>query len=296
VLLLASGGFAVAFIVLFDNTDPPPHWKRGLIAGATLVGIFAAVLAVPGFHRDGRQGSDNSGTTSGTTSSGSSQSASPSPSDSLSPSDAAKKQFVNATTDVVDDAQDSKHPKQGPLLVSAQHIVANSCSGAPGWRVPLAANKLGAAPFDDSGNTMPKWAKDHHGVEVSGTRIELTLQGATKSAIVIKGVQINIVSRDKPSTGTHVIPFTDGCGGNNDTGYLVAMLGETPAQVYEGTQEIVNGTEVVRKKPNHAFSSKIFYVSRSDPEKFVLVAFAPKFDYKWQLVIRWLSLLMVMST
>jgi len=70
---------------------------------------------------------------------------------------------------------------------------------------------------------------------------------------------------------------------------FVAMLDETPAQVYEGTQEIVNETEVVRKKPNHAFSAKIFYVSRSDPEKFVLVAFASKFDYKWQLVIRWLS-------
>ena len=173
----------------------------------------------------------------------------------------------------------------GPLIVSAHHVVANSCAGAPGWRVPFTPEKLGTAPLDDYESTV-KWAEQHDGIEVSGTRIELTLQGATKSAIVIKDINVNVVRKVRPSTGTHVIPYGE-CGGNNDTRYLVAKLDNIPTQVYEGREDVNTG--VVRKKSNRSFSSRIFHVSKSDPEKFVLVAYGSKLDYSWQPVIRWLS-------
>ena len=64
----------------------------------------------------------------------------------------------------------------------------------------------------------------------------MTLQGKTKSAIVIKGIQIGIVKKVKPSTGTHVIAYGE-CGGYNDTRYLVAKPDDISAQVYEGKVE-----------------------------------------------------------
>jgi hypothetical protein len=199
---------------------------------------------------------------------------------------APKEQSINAVTDVDTDAQEAPPPQHGPLRVLARHIVANTCAGAPGWRVPLTPNRLGSAPYDIFGYGMPKWAKRHKGVEVSGTRIELTLKGATKDAIVIESIQASLISKVKPATGTHVVPYGE-CGGTDDSHYLVAKLDDTPPQVYEGTVDYVDHIEVVRKKSDRSFSARTFHVSRSDPEKFIVVAYASKFDYVWQLTIRW---------
>jgi hypothetical protein len=222
----------------------------------------------------------------------STQTPSPSPeSPSTSPAAAPKKQTINATTDAVppgEDPKESDRSGQGPLLVSAHHIVANSCSGAPGWRVPLTPKQLGTPPVDSWGNVTAKWAEKHHGIEASGTRIELTLQGKTKSAIVIKGIEINVVDKVKPSTGTHVVAYGE-CGGYNDTRYLVAKLDDIPPQVFEGRAVNIDNIEFVRKKSDRSFSARTFHVSKSDPERFILVAYGSKFDYSWQLVIRWLS-------
>jgi hypothetical protein len=207
------------------------------------------------------------------------------------PAAAPKKQTVNATTDAVPPSEDppkSDRSGQGPLIVSAHHIVANSCSGAPGWRVPLTPKQLGTPPFDDWGNVTAKWAEKHHGIEASGTRIELTLQGKTKSAIVIKGIEINVVDKVKPSIGTHVVAYGE-CGGYNDTRYLVAKLDDVPPQVFEGRAVNIDNIDFVRKKSNRSFSARTFHVSKSDPERFILVAYGSKFDYSWQLAIRWLS-------
>jgi hypothetical protein len=289
IFLLVAGCMAVAFMGLFVRTDLPQNWKHGLSFGSALVLAIVAVVAVPAHEgspsgKDGQSSSD--GSASATTSGHSSQSTSP------SPTAAPNRQTVNATTDAVPPGEDppkSDHSGQGPLIVSAHHIVANSCSGAPGWRIPLTAKQLGTAPVDSWGNVTAKWAEKHDGIEVSGTRLELTLQGKTKSAIVIKGIEINVVDKVKPATGTHVVAYGE-CGGYNDSRYLVAKLDDIPPQVYEGrVQYMADDTEVVRKKSNRSFSARTFHVSKSDPEKFIFVAYGSKFDYSWQLVVRWLS-------
>jgi hypothetical protein len=205
---------------------------------------------------------------------------------SPSPEVVPKKQSINATTDIYPEASESQPPQHGALRVSARHIVANTCDGAPGWRVPLSPNRLGSAPYDPSGYSMPKWAKTNKGVEVSGTRIELTLKGTTKSAVVIEGIEASIISKVKPATGTHVVPYGE-CGGKDQSNYLVAKLDDTPPQIYEGKPKYVDHVEVVRKKSDRSFSARIFHVSRSDPEKFVIVAYGSKLDYVWQLNVRW---------
>jgi hypothetical protein len=276
---------AVAFLGLFVNSDLPPKWKRGLSAGSPLLLAIVAVVAVPAHDptksaSDGQSSSNNSSLA--TTSSQSSVSAFP------SPAPFPKEQTVNATSDVEGAPGASASPQTGPLIVSADHIF-NSCSGAPGWRVPLEPNQLGKAPYADTVDSgIVQWAKDHGGTEASGTRLEFTLQGTSDSAVIIKGIEIKVVEKVEPSPGTHVVGYGE-CGGNDESQYLVGKLDDSPPQVYEGTPKVVNQVEVVEKKSSRSLSARTFHVSNSDPLKFVLVTYGSEYDYTWQLLIRWLS-------
>jgi hypothetical protein len=118
--------------------------------------------------------------------------------------------------------------------------------------------------------------------------VELTLQGKTDSAVVIKGIQIRIVKKVEPTAGTHVVAWGE-CGGNDDSQYLVGKLDDLPPQIYDGVSEWNNGVEVVHQKSSRSLSAKSFYVSKSDPQKFILVAYGSKYDYTWELAIRWLD-------
>jgi hypothetical protein len=274
VLAVAAGFIMAAFVRLIWPVETTTH---ALEAGAACTALLAALMAVPVLDDVARPSAGASAPTT--------LSQSPKPT-TPSPSAAPSQEVINASPDFWGASKKPSGSQIGPLIVYAEHRTYNACAGAPGWRVPLAPNELGNPP-GLLPEEMLKWAIQHQGIEVSGTRVELTLQGTTRNATVIQGIQLQVVRRARPSAGTHVVSFRQ-CGGDGESHYLVANLDNSP-QLYEGILETHGHVEVVRKKSDRPLSTRIWYVSRSDPERFVIVVYGSKLDYSWQLAIRWLS-------
>jgi hypothetical protein len=140
--LLVLSASVVAPLRLRDRSVP------FVVVAAGTAGLLGTVLAIPKMSAPQGPESDAS------------KSVSTSPSTSPSPVPAPKRQMINATNDLDSDPTESERSQQGPLIVSAHHIVANTCSGAPGWRVPLTPKQLGTAPFDTYGDVVAKWAEE----------------------------------------------------------------------------------------------------------------------------------------
>lgn len=174
-----------------------------------------------------------------------------------------------------------------PLAVTAEHIVTNVCRDAPGWRVPIEREQLGEPPAEGAGRSLYAWAMSRGGREISGTHLQLTLQGTTEDAVVVTGVETQILSQEPVSgPAIHVIPFGE-CGGEGDVHFMVLNLDERPAQWHPAEGVVENDRYVIRRVRNERPTPHTYEVSRGDGETFSFYACAQKYAYTWRLVIHW---------
>jgi hypothetical protein len=313
-LALVAGVSLASIISLFVSAKLSARLARGAAAGVALVVAIATVLSVGPGAGDAGSGqpagsppapstspspaastSPSSASSEGQTETASAtprpkitsetMSASPSP----TPTPEAIEQTINATTDIAEDSTESSKAQSGPLVVSAMHVIGSGCSGAPGWRVHRRPDQLGEPPDYNDLAALPRWVKQHDGIEVSGTRVEMVLQSKMRSAVAVDYMKIKILDRMKPpSTGTHVISMAE-CGGGEDNLYLVGKLDTTPTQVYLRELKIIEGAEVVVKKSSRRCSTKIYPITDTEPQRMVLVAYGSKYDYEWELEVGWLA-------
>jgi hypothetical protein len=117
---------------------------------------------------------------------------------------------------------------RGGLAVTAVHVAGDPCEGAPGWRVPLGPGRLGRPPAPDR---IYQWSARHGGQEVSGTRVNLTLQNHGRVPVTVTGISAMIKGRVRPVRGAYILPYGQCGGGGPQPRFLVAKLDDFPPQV-----------------------------------------------------------------
>jgi hypothetical protein len=172
------------------------------------------------------------------------------------------------------------------LAITASHIVGNSCSGSPGWRVPLDRSHLGAAPpVDDS----YMWAKRHGGEEVSGTHVTLTLQGLADDTVTVTDIRANVMNKKVAVKGTYVVLYGE-CGGVADKRFLVAKLDDFPPQIYSGTEALTaDERQTVIQAGSRFFDTQTVKLAKTETEVFEIFVYAHNFDYDWRLAVHWIG-------
>ncbi len=170
------------------------------------------------------------------------------------------------------------------LAVLAVHVVDNVCNGAPGWRVP---GPLGPPPPPDG--SVREWAKTHGGAEASGTEVQFTLQGLSDTAITVTDLRIAVTGKATPKSGSYVNSYGE-CGGVEDRSLYGARLDDSPPQVFLGSfDDASNGASHFVMDTRKRFNARAYTVTKSDPESFILYAYAKNYDYSWQAIIDWTS-------
>ncbi|MFJ6516598.1 helix-turn-helix domain-containing protein [Streptomyces sp. NPDC091406] len=131
------------------------------------------------------------------------------------------------------------------------------------------------APQDRRG-----WAKSYGGVEGGTTRLQLTVQGTSREAVVLKGMNVRVVSR-KASLPWSAYLMGNGCGSGITPQTFASHLdaGNPVLRAVPGTQGDI-------EVPAVDFPYK---VSSEDVEVFNLEMKAVSYDVSWYLELEWSS-------
>ncbi|MFI2470875.1 helix-turn-helix domain-containing protein [Streptomyces globisporus] len=131
------------------------------------------------------------------------------------------------------------------------------------------------APRDRRG-----WAESYGGVEGGITRLQLTVQGTSREAVVLKGMNVRVVSRKAPLPWSAYL-MGNGCGS-----------GITP-QAF--ASHLDAGSPVLRPVPGTQGDIEVpavdfpYKVSSEDVEVFNLEMKAVSYDVSWYLELEWSS-------
>lgn len=131
------------------------------------------------------------------------------------------------------------------------------------------------APRDRRG-----WAESYGGVEGGITRLQLTVQGTSREAVVLKGMNVRVVSRKAPLPWSAYL-MGNGCGS-----------GITP-QTF--ASHLDAGSPVLRPVPGTQGDIEVpavdfpYKVSSEDVEVFNLEMKAVSYDVSWYLELEWSS-------
>ncbi|KAB2587848.1 helix-turn-helix domain-containing protein [Streptomyces arboris] len=238
--------------------------------------------------RAGRAGGDAlappASTGPGPSASPSSPSASASPSVSASPSSGASSAAPSAEPGASAAGSGTKQPQgggSGTGLGAPPAVTISSYN----WDEPCGQFYLldrGPEGIDPPPPPQDRrgWARKYGGVEGGNTLLQLTVQGTSREAVVLKGLYVRVVSRQAPlpwsaylmgnGCGSSIVPQT--FASDLDTGHPVI----TP----------VPGTQGDRTIPAEPFPYK---VSSEDVEVFNLDMKATGYDVTWYLELKWSS-------
>ncbi|MET8938023.1 helix-turn-helix domain-containing protein [Streptomyces rubiginosohelvolus] len=131
------------------------------------------------------------------------------------------------------------------------------------------------APQDRRG-----WAESYDGVEGGNTRLQLTVQGTSREAVVLKGMNVRVVSRKAPLPWSAYL-MGNGCGSGITPQTFASNLdaGHPILRAVPGTQGDI-------EVPAVDFPYK---VSSEDVEVFNLEMKAVSYDVSWYLELEWSS-------
>ena len=138
----------------------------------------------------------------------------------------------------------------------------NACHG---WTFP---QPLAAIPFHDmagygrsDGPADEVWALQHGGVDEYSALFDITVQGKTDAAVVIRDLRVKVLSRKASLSGTRIVSET-GCGAEVSVRYLSVDLSSAKPEL------VLNNTDESTAAPAAEYT-----VSQSDPEVFAIEAY-----------------------
>ncbi|MZF56623.1 helix-turn-helix domain-containing protein [Streptomyces sp. SID5594] len=131
------------------------------------------------------------------------------------------------------------------------------------------------APQDRRG-----WARSYGGVEGGNTLLQLTAQGTSREAVVLKGLYVRVVSRKAP------LPWSAYLMGNGCGSSIVPQTFASDLDTGHPIMTPVPGTQGDRTIPAKPFPYK---VSSEDVEVFNLDMKAGGYDVTWYLELKWSS-------
>ncbi|MFD0426617.1 helix-turn-helix domain-containing protein [Streptomyces parvus] len=131
------------------------------------------------------------------------------------------------------------------------------------------------APQDRRG-----WAESYGGVEGGTTRLQLTVQGTSREAVVLKGMNVRVLSREAP------LPWSAYLMGNGCGSGITPQTFASNLDAGHPTLRAVPGTQGDIEVPAVDFPYK---VSSEDVEVFNLEMTAVGYDVSWYLELEWSS-------
>ncbi|MFC8096321.1 helix-turn-helix domain-containing protein [Streptomyces sp. NPDC057301] len=280
---LPSGGPA--------STDAPPRhpWyrrRRLLVAAAVATALLATLGSLSALPDDGPrasdsvQGSDPSRTTpTGAPRPKSTASPSPSPTTPSPSADASKKSSPKSAPSEDGPSKEAgrQQPPAGvPLTWSANsHVWQAGCG-----HDYVVARPPSQVPPPPAPQDAEVWAGSQSAVHGEQTMIEISVQGKTSTAVVLKALRVRVVGRSAPSGGT-VYTMDQGCGGALTPRYFdVDLDKDRPiARPVDGNDTGV--TIPAMRLP--------YRVSAEDPEVLLVDARTKNCDCSWYLELDWSS-------
>ncbi|MFE5918611.1 helix-turn-helix domain-containing protein [Streptomyces sp. NPDC056468] len=266
----------------------PWYRRRRLLVSAAVATALLATLgslsALPDDDgpraSDSVQGSDPSRTTpTGTPRPKSTGSPSPSPT-TPSPSDGASKKSSPKSTpsggSSSKEAGRQQSPAGVPLTWSANsHVWQAGCG-----HDYVVARPPSQVPPPPPPQDAEAWAGSQSAVHGKQTMIEISVQGKTSTAVVLKALRVRVVGRSAPSGGT-VYTMDQGCGGALTPRYFdVDLDKDRPiARPADGNDSGV--TIPAMRLP--------YRVSAEDPEVLLVDARTESCDCSWYLELDWSS-------
>jgi hypothetical protein len=280
---LPSGGPA--------STDPPPRhpWyrrRRLLVAAAVASRAVATLGSLSALPDDGPrasdsvQGSDPSRTTpTGAPRPKSTVSPSPSPTKPSPSADASKKSSPKSAPSEDGPSKEAgrQQPPAGvPLTWSANSHVWQAGCGHD-YVVDRPPSQVAPPPAPQDAEA---WAGSQNAVHGEQTMIEISVQGKTSTAVVLKALRVRVVGRSAPAGGT-VYTMDQGCGGALTPRYFdVDLDKDRPiARPVDGNDTGV--TIPAMRLP--------YRVSAEDPEVLLVDARTKNCDCSWYLELDWSS-------
>jgi hypothetical protein len=169
----------------------------------------------------------------------------------------------------------------GPPLTVAADVLDEVCLG--NWATKKSPSDL-EPHLPSSESTWPEWAPVADGVPVAPAQVQLTVQGTGEAEVVLTGLEVRVVDRRAPMTGTML---NRGCGDIADYRLLYVDLDKRPP-TYTSENLYQEPTEGV---PDWAVKPLQFpyHVSLSDAETFVIVASTSACDCDWVVDLSWAS-------
>ncbi|MEU8844667.1 helix-turn-helix domain-containing protein [Streptomyces sp. NPDC048564] len=280
---LPSGGPA--------STDAPPRhpWyrrRRLLVAAAVATALLATLGSLSALPDDGPrasdsvQGSDPSRTTpTGAPRPKSTVSPSPSPSKPSPSADASQKSSPKSAPSEEGPSKEAGRPQPPagvPLTWSANsHVWQAGCG-----HDYVVARPPSQVPPPPAPQDAEVWAGSQSAVHGEQTMIEISVQGKTSTAVVLKALRVRVVGRSAPAGGT-VYTMDQGCGGALTPRYFdVDLDKDRPiARPVDGNDTGV--TIPAMRLP--------YRVSAEDPEVLLVDARTKNCDCSWYLELDWSS-------
>ncbi|MFD3644998.1 helix-turn-helix domain-containing protein [Streptomyces cyaneofuscatus] len=124
------------------------------------------------------------------------------------------------------------------------------------------------------------WARSYGGVDAGNMLLQLTVQGTSREAVVLKGLYVRVVSRKAPLPWSAYLMGT-GCGSS-----IVPQTFASDLDTGHPIMTPVPGTQGDRTIPAKPFPYK---VSSEDVEVFNLDMKAGGYDVTWYLELKWSS-------
>ncbi|MYW30470.1 transcriptional regulator, partial [Streptomyces sp. SID2119] len=124
------------------------------------------------------------------------------------------------------------------------------------------------------------WARSYGGVDAGNMLLQLTVQGTSREAVVLKGLYVRVVSRKAP------LPWSAYLMGNGCGSSIVPQTFASDLDTGHPIMTPVPGTRGDRTIPAEPFPYK---VSSEDVEVFNLDMKAGGYDVSWYLELKWSS-------
>lgn len=122
------------------------------------------------------------------------------------------------------------------------------------------------------------WAVRHGGIDAYTTAVQVVVQGRSDAAVILLGLDVEVVSRNRPPTGT--LASAEGAGGIGVRYFQVNLDRRLP--------EVELG-ELDEPQPGQRRLDFPYKVSLTDPEVFVIFGNARRCDCRWLAKLRWQS-------
>ncbi|WP_151773501.1 helix-turn-helix domain-containing protein [Streptomyces abyssomicinicus] len=125
------------------------------------------------------------------------------------------------------------------------------------------------------------WAATQGAVHGRRTKVQISVQGRSSTAVVLKALHVRVVSRSTPGGGGNAYAMGQGCGGDlTPRRFTVNLDADRPVT------SPTDGSDIERTVPAVHFP---YRVSDEDPEVLLVDATTQTYDARWYLELDWSS-------